>query len=210
MTSTYKIPTHICHMTHVNNLPSIISVGGLLSHTHIRENSIGYTDISLQSVQDKRSKRVPCAEGGTLHDYVPFYFHPKNPMQYTIMKGNVEQYKDGIQNLILLCTTAQAIEESGIPFAFTDRHAVLVLADFYTCLGDLSLLNWEILTADYWTNYVDGREVRQAEFLAHRKVPWSLVRFIGVHNELILQRVNDIIGLVEHKPVVKVKREWFF
>jgi len=206
----HKVPTHICHMTHIDNLPSIITAGGLMSHTSIRQKGIGYTDISLQSVQEKRNKPVPCAAGGTLHDYVPFYFHPKNPMQYTIMKGNVAQYQNGIKELLLLCTTAQAIDEADIQFAFTDRHAVLALADFHSDLSDLNLLNWDILGAQYWNNFPDGREVRQAEFLAYKKVPWNLVHHIGVYDKVILQRVMDIIKASTHKPNVEVTPGWFF
>lgn len=58
------------HMTHKSNLENILR-NGLLSHTKAYSKGLTKTDISDERVNRRRS---------TVHNYVPFYFNPKNPM----------------------------------------------------------------------------------------------------------------------------------
>ena len=61
-----------------------------MSHNQLRDRETNYTNIAYESIQDRRSiKSVPCGVGGSLHDYVPFYFAPRSPMLYTIHRGNL-------------------------------------------------------------------------------------------------------------------------
>jgi len=56
----------------------------------IRDSKRVVADISMHSVQGHRAvKAVPVPPGGTLHDYVPFYFAPRSPMLRTLEGGNV-------------------------------------------------------------------------------------------------------------------------
>ncbi|MGR5423313.1 DUF4433 domain-containing protein [Vibrio sp. PNB22_4_1] len=64
------------HMTHLFNLESILE-HGLQSHG----NSFQKEDISNRAVNDRRSRRDPHFNR-SLHDYVPFYFNPRNAMLY--------------------------------------------------------------------------------------------------------------------------------
>ncbi|CAH1524403.1 DarT domain-containing protein [Vibrio jasicida] len=64
------------HMTHVSNLENILK-HGLQSHG----NSFQQQDISNRTVNDRRSRRDPHFNR-PLHDYVPFYFNPRNAMLY--------------------------------------------------------------------------------------------------------------------------------
>lgn len=48
----------------------------------------GYVEIGNPELIAKRmSREVPCGPGGTLSDYVPFYFTPFSPMLYNIKTG---------------------------------------------------------------------------------------------------------------------------
>ncbi|MBZ8182847.1 DUF4433 domain-containing protein [Oscillatoria salina IIICB1] len=85
------MPTPIYHITHVNNLSSILNSSGLIAFNQLKQQRANYTDIAHQTIQDRRArKQVPCGAGGVLHDYVPFYFAPRSPMLYTINRGNVQ------------------------------------------------------------------------------------------------------------------------
>ncbi|MEA5516825.1 DarT ssDNA thymidine ADP-ribosyltransferase family protein, partial [Nodularia sp. UHCC 0506] len=70
---------YLYHMTYINNLASIIR-NGLLSHNEAYRRGLIAADISDPDVQDRRANlsvyNIP------LHEYVPLYFSPRNPMLY--------------------------------------------------------------------------------------------------------------------------------
>lgn len=123
---------YLYHLTSVENLPSIIQSGGLKSKNGLLQEGTTYQNIAYEHIQDRRANRVvPCSAGGCLHDYVPFYFGPRAPMLYAINKGSVEGYDDGQEPLLHLVTKIGFIQDNGLDFAFTDRHAVLTYTNFY-------------------------------------------------------------------------------
>ena len=62
--------TAIFHITHVSNLPGMISDGGLTCVGQLRKRGgVAYRDIAYPHIQDRRAAtRVPCGRGGTLAD----------------------------------------------------------------------------------------------------------------------------------------------
>ncbi|MFK0734060.1 MAG: DarT ssDNA thymidine ADP-ribosyltransferase family protein [Gloeotrichia echinulata GP01] len=65
------MPTPIYHITNINNLQSILQLGGLLSNNKLRQQQINYQNIAHINIQDRRALTpVPCAAGGCLHDKV--------------------------------------------------------------------------------------------------------------------------------------------
>jgi len=81
--------TPVYHVTHVSNLPGMLADGGLTCVAKLRQRGASaYRDIAYPHIQDRRAnKGVPCGPGGTLADYVPFYFAPRSPMLYTIWRA---------------------------------------------------------------------------------------------------------------------------
>ena len=76
--------TPIFHITHVENLASIIREGGLRCDREAAERGLAEVGIAHQHIKDRRAgRRVPLPPGGTLDDYVPFYFAPRSPMLYS-------------------------------------------------------------------------------------------------------------------------------
>lgn len=60
--------TELHYITHINNVPSIIQMG-ILSRNKARHDKINNHDISMESVQDRRSdKKIP-GTNKVLHDY---------------------------------------------------------------------------------------------------------------------------------------------
>lgn len=81
------VPTHVFHMTRIERLPSIIQ-HGLLPDNEVRSRGLAGVEIGYRQIKDRRVGRaVPCGPGGTLADYVPFYFAPRSPMLYAIQGG---------------------------------------------------------------------------------------------------------------------------
>lgn len=148
------------HMTHADNLAGILGEG-ILSHSaawQLRR----VTDISDASVQKRRARSEP-VYGRSLHDYAPLYVNARNPMLYR---------RKEIQDQICLIEVSIDVLRNSTDRAvvFTDGNAAADLTGFYSRLTDLKLLPWDVLCADYWTDFADGKRKRCAEVLVHPSV----------------------------------------
>ena len=207
-------PTPIYHLTHIDNLISIIESGGCLSINQKQSQGIGHVNVAYGTIQDRRARTpVLCGSGGCLHDYVPFCFAPRSPMLYAIHGGYVEGYDQGQAPLIHLVTTAQAVNNSAIEWAFTDGHATMAFSEFFDDLDDLDKVDWDVMESRYWNDtptLPDRKRRRQAEFLIKNICPWKLFLEIGVINSGIGLRVKRMIENSRHQPVVQIHRDWYY
>ncbi len=208
--------TPIYHITHLHNLPSIIGAGGLYcDHTRTLQ-AVDCIGIAHQHIKDRRAnRRVPTCEGGTLADYVPFYFAPRSPMLYAIHTGNVEAYADGQRPVLHLVSSAESVAESGLPFTWTEGHAEIAFSEFFEGLPELRRrIDWEVMRAKYWNDnppaVIDRKRKRQAEFLVHRFFPWPLFDTIGVIDRAMKDQVAEILAAADHKPEVQVRPGWYY
>lgn len=88
--------TAIYHITHLRNLRSIIRLDGLWSDADRDDMGLAPVNIAHAHIKRRRAqRRVDHTPGGTLDEYVPFYFAPRSPMLYSIGRGNVEGYNEG-------------------------------------------------------------------------------------------------------------------
>ena len=202
----------IYHITHIDNLPSILQEDGLLANNHLDNQ---YINIAHGTIQDRRAMiSVPCAGRGTLHDYVPFYFAPRSPMLFTINKGNVQNYNGGQQQIIYFIVEIAAIAEANIPYTFTDGHAVMAYSSFCEDLNGLTyIIDWELMESRYWADTdedPDRKRRRQAEFLIYQRCPWRLVREIGVKDSSIKTKVINILQQSDDQTPVNIHNEWYF
>ena len=78
---TVPNPTPIFRFIHLDNLRSCLDRGGLHAPKHCPDDGQIYRTIHDEEVQDKRHvTSIPCGPGGTIHDYVPFYFGYLSPI----------------------------------------------------------------------------------------------------------------------------------
>jgi hypothetical protein len=208
------MPTFIYHITHVDNLRSILADGRLCTYNELCETGKRHVSIAYQDIQERRAKIiVPCGRGGTLHEYVPFQFAPRSPMLYTINKGNVPSYSEGQNPLLHLVSTIESVRDAGLSFIFTNGHAIMRLTDFFDDLARLNQVDWELMRARYWYDTVndsDRKRRRQAEFLVHKFFPWQLITGIGVINSQMGVQVTALLQNSEHKPEVVIRPNWYY
>lgn len=209
------MPTSIYHITHIDNLPSILKSGGLIANSRLRQRQTNYLDIAHENIQDRRARtEVPCGAGGYLHDYVPFYFAPRSPMLYAIHKQNVDGYSGGQKPIIHLVSQIEAIENSEIAFVFTDGHGIMVYTDFYDDLYALNhVIDWELMESKYWFDTPDDPNrkcKRQAEFLVHEFCHWNLIKEIGVINLTMQTEVREILQKFNIQTQINVYSNWYY
>jgi hypothetical protein len=90
------IPTPIFRIVHVDCLPTVLQRGGLHGVNHCPADGLPYRTIHNVEIQGVHHIRnIPCKPGGTLHDYVPFYFGYLSPMLFQLKTGRVTGYTEG-------------------------------------------------------------------------------------------------------------------
>lgn len=163
----------IFRLTHRDNIPFILRNG-----LHCRRSAVldpNFVGIGLPDLIDRRANhQVPVEPGGTLADYVPFYFTPCSPMMYKITTGHDGIVRRDKTELVVLVSSVEALAARGVRYLISDRHAVLRTAQFSNDASALERLDWERLRArDFRRDPADpGRFERyEAECLAHRHVP---------------------------------------
>jgi hypothetical protein len=217
-------PTPLFHITAIDNLRSIAS-SSLLSKNRVAAQGINFANIAFQTVQGHRSlKVVPIAPGGNLHDYVPFHFAPRSPMLKTIDSGNVQGNDYRQDDIVHLTTTVEAIVAAGLPFVFTNYHAVKAFAEFFGAQGDLDKIDWELLFEQphlggyckYWHNpyskprYALRMETRSAEFLVRDSVPLAVLGQIAVRTGSMAERVGVALANTGWSPDIKIIPDWYY
>jgi hypothetical protein len=207
------IPTPIYRIVHIENLPTLVARGVIHAPSRVPADGRAWRGIHAVEVQAQRgNKAVPCGPGGVINDYVGFYLGPRSPMLYRIHTGyNVEQVDQS--NIVYMVSSAQAVAGAGLGFVFTDRHSLAAVASFHDDLARLDRVDWGLCAATQWNNtaqYPDRQEKKQAEFLVHGSMAWTLIEAIGVYNQAAKARVEGILAAGRHRPPVSVRGEWYY
>lgn len=184
------------HMTHWNNLQSILRQG-ILNHDLARLGK-KVVDISESTVQDRRMALEP-KYGRSIHDYAPLYINQRNPMLY--------RRKDLSQDLCLIEISLDVLREIFAGrLVFTDGNAASKSTSFYSDLADLHRLPWDVLTNEYWNEFQDGKRKRCAEILVHQHISNKLITGIHVTNS---SRAGGLL-VGNKKWVVQYSPQLFF
>jgi len=206
--------TRLYHITHAQNLQSILAYDGLWCDNSRQERELNTIGIAHEHIKQRRARRsVPSGAQGTLADYVPFYFAPRSPMLYAIHMGSVAGYDGEQSSVVHLVFQVEHIVRHGLTYVFTDGHADMAISRFFDATSQLEHIDWQIMEERYWSDTdTDGDRTRrrQAEFLVHQFAPWSLCIEIGVINAGIEREVNSILQAATHRPRVIVQRQWYY
>ena len=205
----------IYHIVHVDRLPSIISNGGLCCDADTINRSLPGTAIGMSEIKTRRLYDLTLANYPTLHigDCVPFYFCPRSIMLYIIYHANHPKlsYRGGQSPIIHLEAdlreTVAWAESQDLHWAFTLSNAGAYYCEHRFDLVQLKEINWDAVEARDWQKC---QEDKQAEFLIEKMFPWDLVRRIGVSSRRIQTQVTDALEVVEYRPLVVIKPEWYY
>jgi len=201
----------IFRMTHRDNLPWILDNG--LQCRSSKKQDPNFVNIGLTEMIDKRrSWHVPSKPGGTLSDYVPFYFTPRSMMAYNIHTGrNVRQRNN--DEIVILVTSLLRLRDAGVPFLITDRHACATITRYSNDLAHLSRIDWKILqNSDFSRDNDDPDKTNryQAEALVHGHMPLDALLYVACSDEKQKSSAEDLIAKRKLKLQVQTNRGWYF
>ncbi len=78
----------IYHITHIDNLVSIVAAQALWSDAQRIRQGFVSANIGYSHIKERRLRRpITVSAGGMLGDYVPFNFCPRSIMLYVVSKG---------------------------------------------------------------------------------------------------------------------------
>lgn len=204
--------TQIYRITHYKNLPFILEHGLHCPNSLVQDPD--FVPIGFPSLIAYRKEReVTIYPGGTLADYIPFYFTVKSPMLYVIAQGNdPEVLRTPQKEIIYLVSSFKKLQEQNCNFVFTDRHAKLEYAQLYNNPTDIDKLNWGIIQSAEWGRQygVERKEIKQAECLVHNFTPVESLIGIGCKDEDTHKIIQDTLLKNEKNIQLKIKPEWYF
>lgn len=203
---------YIFRITHIDNVPWLLKNGINCRNSQLIASN--FREIGNPELIDKRSRRVvPINPGGTLSDYVPFYFTQYSPMLLNIKTGynGVKQMPMG--DIVILVSTLHRMAESGVRFIFTDRHAYPTAAQYKSDMSDLNMIDWKIIASrDFKRDPEDPGKIERymAEALIHEHVPISTLIGIACYDDRSEGMLSDMMQAAGVSLTIKVKPDWFF
>ena len=161
----------------------------------------------------RASRTVPIAPGGTLADYIPFYFTPLSIMMYKIKTGHGDIPRRQNAELVVLVSSLRSLAEKGLSAIYTDRHAYLKTANFFSSLDNLDKIDWPLLQKHDFRHDEDDPDKKaryQAEALVHRHMPAQSLVGIVCYGEAERETVERSAEESGVSLKVIAKRSWYF
>ena len=201
----------IFRITHRDNVAWILDNGmharnGERSDPNFR--SIGNVDLI-----DKRYGRVvEVSPGGTLSDYIPFYFTPYSIMMLNIVTGrNVK--KVPCEEIVIFVSSLPHIASQGIPFVFTNQHAFALNAEYFPDLVHLDRIDWHLLQSRDFKHDPDDPEKKeryQAEALIWKHVPVRALHGVCCYTTAVEQDLRVEVDRRGLSLKVAKQQSWYF
>lgn len=201
----------IWRIIHRKNLDWILDNGvccansNNLSPTYV---NIGNTDL----IGKRRDRKVLIEPGGTLADYVPFYFTPFSVMMLNIHSGRSVTQRSN-DEIIILVSSLRKVKKLEIPFLFTNAHAYPQWTSYFNDLKNLNEVDWDLLQRrDFKRDPDDPQKIEryQAEALIYERLPVSGLIGIICHTDLEKKSIEDRIQKRDLCLSVHTRKDWYF
>src|SRR5271166_780096 len=201
----------IFRITHRDNVPWILD-NGMHARTGDKFDA-NCRNIGNVDLIDKRSRRaVDVPPGGTLSDYVPFYFTPYSIMMYNIHTGyGVKQVPN--DEIVIFVSSLPHIAKQGREFIFTNQHAYPLMAEYFKGLAQLDQIDWPLLQGRNFKHDPDdpGKKERyQAEALIWKHVPLGALQGVCCYTSTVEQQIRAEIQRRALTFNVGVQASWYF
>lgn len=189
----------VWHFTHVDNLPGIVSQGGLLPDSAVAPA----THVANDEVKERRRHKVvkphPSYPASMVSDHVPFYIAAKSPMLYVVCNG-YGRYKGGAGPLVHLGVGLGEILDAGLTWCASDGNAAATFTQFSNNFAELStFVDFDLLCQRDWYNTADDSDRkgrRSAEILIHGPLPIELISHVCTSTEATMATAKALLAPV--------------
>ena len=167
------------YMTHKYNLHSILK-NGILNHDDAYRLETNHVDISDPEVQKRRETKEPHFKR-TIHSYAPLYINPQNPMLYV---------RRHLRNDLLIIEVKPSVLFDS-EYLISDGNAASPRTKFYRSIEEIDKLPWDVLKANYWKGYEDGKRKRCAELLVFPKVEPQHISVVHCYSRVTKESLGN-------------------
>jgi hypothetical protein len=177
------------HFTTWANLERVIAAGRLNCDRSV-ETPEAVGDSNIKASRLKRQVmpvgNAAYPSGVAVGDHVPFYFTPRSPALYRVVRGGTD-YRGDHTGLVMLGVSLRTIDTARLTWCVSDRNAAASIARFTsdgTNLG--SFVDFELMQAWNWNNIPadsDRQTRRAAELLILGSVPLSVITHVVTSTE---------------------------
>jgi ssDNA thymidine ADP-ribosyltransferase, DarT len=200
----------IFRITHIDNVPWILAHGLHCGSSDIRDPA--FVQIGHPEIIGKRATRaISTPPGGTLHDYIPFYFTPYSPMLYNIKTGYGVAQRP-MRDIVILVAALRDLAQNGVSVLIADRHAYLVHAQFSPDLSGLDWIDWTNLQARNFKkdpNDLSKFERYQAEALVYQHLPLERLSGVVCHGAPEEERIQGMVQDTGVACSVAARPTWY-
>lgn len=205
----YEEIPEIYYITVVDFIETFLRYG-ILSRNDVIKKGLPISDCSDARIQDIRNGiKVGSLD---LHDYANLYFAKRHPMHYNM----VQTQRIAQDRICYICVKRDVLLIPGM--YFTDGLAIYSQTRFYSDLGQLDKLAWDIINdPEFLARNPDGtykyathgviKHKKQAEVLVPHEIPPAMFNRVIVFNEdaklRVKQKINDDLK-------IEVDRSFYF
>ena len=125
--------------------------------------------------------------------------------------GGIRQRNN--DEIVIMVSSLRTLQAENISFLFTDRHAYLVAAQFYSNLARLDQIDWDMLQRRDFRNDAEDpskKERYQAEALIHKHLPVGALAGLVCYNDDVLKSMNAALAKRNQTMKVAKKPGWYF
>jgi hypothetical protein len=205
----------IYHLTHIRNLPAILTAGGLVA------DAAPEVDISSPDARISRRTITVDDDGETVASYVPFFLSPLSDVWNAIRFGSPDPrlaVDDGIvaSDFILLVSSFSTIDGESIVIA--DGDAAHPLTRFATTreAGERTLRKLRVgenRVGDKASGAAPGEEesgaIRSAELLVKDSLDLEHISLIAVANDRAKNAVKALLTPAGYSTRISIHPPWF-
>ncbi len=134
-------------------------------------------------------------------------------MMYNIKTGYGGIQRVSNEEIVIVVSSLLRISELGIPFVFTDRHAYVQMANYFSDLDCLDQIDWPLLNRRDFRNDPEdpGKMERyQAEALVWKCVPIEALTGICCYAEAVSAWIKDELDQRSLNLKTTVQTSWYF
>lgn len=170
------------HFTKLDFLPLIVESGALLSDRIAKPPQV----IANPGIKEDRLGvpiSLPGHPSGTVGDHVPFYFSPRSPTSYWMLRHTCTG-----DDMVFLGVHVGSVSASAACCATDGSAAMPMLTKFTNDMQGIGeFVDLNVLTLRYWTDQTgednDRRRRRHAELLVHDRVPLRFVSHVACYSD---------------------------
>ena len=174
------LPPCLYYMMPLENFQTVRK-HGLVSRNAAIEQGLRVQDYSDREVQSRRASRQESIFQRSLHDYVPLYLNPRNPMLFRL--------RDQAADLVVLGLTPKLLDYHS-QHCFSDGNAASEQTLF---AKDPSIIlpSLPALKAAYWNDVPEGKRRRCAEVLVAPSIAPGFIEVAICSNLTTAEAVNN-------------------